>query len=453
LPVPPTPRVLLVGAYERDNFGDLLFLLVTEQYLRDAEVVAAAPFAADMTELLGRQVPAYAPLLRRERFDVIWTVGGEVGAIGTETAYRLSATDDQHAAYQAAATPAERRRLLRSATGGMRLLAPYLPDPVAYPLNAGAVSVLNSAGLSRITQIGERRRARLETYLRGVTHVSVRDQESSDYLSRLGVAHEVAPDMVHAISVLRPVRFEQREDVAILQASKAVVRQLGHAEIGAALARSENLRGLRIRLLVAGTARGHDSVADYERIVRAARRVEPGLDIAVLDERRPHELADTIARATVVVSSSLHVRIIACAYGVPRLSLPKPKPTRYARRWDPDMPYDVTPDQLDEAVGTAMLQAQRPEVAARSADVVRQAHESMLRLVDRVLAQAASDASADVTARARLRRRNRRRARAGAGGGGAPRSLQAAVRRRAAAVLGAALARRPRPGQRRRRSG
>jgi hypothetical protein len=25
------PRVLLVGAYERDNFGDLLFLLVTER--------------------------------------------------------------------------------------------------------------------------------------------------------------------------------------------------------------------------------------------------------------------------------------------------------------------------------------------------------------------------------------------------------------------------------------
>ena len=28
-----TPRVLTVGAYERDNVGDLLFLLVTERYL------------------------------------------------------------------------------------------------------------------------------------------------------------------------------------------------------------------------------------------------------------------------------------------------------------------------------------------------------------------------------------------------------------------------------------
>ena len=31
-----SPRVLLVGAYERDNLGDLLFLLVTERYLDGA---------------------------------------------------------------------------------------------------------------------------------------------------------------------------------------------------------------------------------------------------------------------------------------------------------------------------------------------------------------------------------------------------------------------------------
>ena len=51
-----------MGAYERDNFGDLLFLLVTERYLGGADVVAAAPFAADMRRLLGRRIPAFGPL-------------------------------------------------------------------------------------------------------------------------------------------------------------------------------------------------------------------------------------------------------------------------------------------------------------------------------------------------------------------------------------------------------
>ena len=47
-----------MGAYERDNFGDLLFLLVTERYLEGADVVAAAPFAADMRALAGAGQPA-----------------------------------------------------------------------------------------------------------------------------------------------------------------------------------------------------------------------------------------------------------------------------------------------------------------------------------------------------------------------------------------------------------
>src|SRR5215218_1336037 len=90
-------RVLLVGAYERDNFGDLLFLLVTERYL-----VAAAPFSADMRALLGRHIPAYGPLLRDEAFDAIWTVGGQVGRVDLLRAYRMSASPEAWAAFEAA---------------------------------------------------------------------------------------------------------------------------------------------------------------------------------------------------------------------------------------------------------------------------------------------------------------------------------------------------------------
>ena len=60
-----------------------------------------------------------------------------------------------------------------------------------------------------------------------------------------------------------------------------------------------------------------------------------------------------IRRARVVIGTSLHVRIVAAAYGVPRVSLAKPKPTRYARLWDPDMPFDVALEDLDAAVEAA----------------------------------------------------------------------------------------------------
>ena len=50
------------------------------------------PVPADMRPLLDRRVHAYGPLLRDEPWDVVWTVGGQVGSIDLRRAYRFSAS-------------------------------------------------------------------------------------------------------------------------------------------------------------------------------------------------------------------------------------------------------------------------------------------------------------------------------------------------------------------------
>ena len=110
---------------------------------------------------------------------------------------------------------------------------------------------------------------------------------------------------------------------------------------------------------------------------RAARRAAPGIDVAILDERRPLALAGRIARARVAIGTSLHVRIVAAAHGVPRVSLAKPKPTRYARQWDPDMPFDAGLEDLDAAVEAALRRARRPEAAAQAERLALAAHEQL----------------------------------------------------------------------------
>ena len=164
-----TPRILLVGAYERDNLGDLLFLLVTERYVAEAEVVAAAPFAADMRPLLDRRVHAYGPLLRDEPWDVVWTVGGQVGSIDLRRAYRLSASPEALDRFDRA-NPLTRARILRRAVGGVRVEAPYIPD-----LTPGALTIVNSAGLSGIRWLPAARRERLVALLRTRSSITVRE--------------------------------------------------------------------------------------------------------------------------------------------------------------------------------------------------------------------------------------------------------------------------------------
>jgi polysaccharide pyruvyl transferase WcaK-like protein len=376
------PRVLLVGAYERDNFGDLLFLLVTERYLKGAEVVAAAPFRADMRHLLGREIPAYGPLLQTETFDAIWTVGGQVGRIDLRRAYRMSASPAAWRTF-AAASEAEQADLLRREIGDAPIVSPYIPLPFAFPRNAGAVTVLNSVGVAGVRGIEPVRREAIVAALRGATAIAVRDRGSSRFLGELGIEHELAPDAVHALGVLDPRGRDDAGDVAIVQISRSRLRLLGHAQVGAAIAASPQLARRPVRLMLAGTATGHDSIDDYELVIRAAR----GVDIEILDERRPLALADHIRRARVVIGTSLHARIVAAAYGVPRVSLAKPKPTRYAKAWDPDMPFEVTLEGLDAAIAAACRRAAEPEAVEHAARLALAAHENLERLARLVMGE------------------------------------------------------------------
>jgi Polysaccharide pyruvyl transferase len=388
-------RVLLVGAYERDNFGDLLFLLVTERYLEGADVTAAAPFAADMRALLDREVPAYGPLLRDEAFDAIWTVGGQVGRVDLVRAYKMSASRDEWRRF-ALAPPGARLGILREATGGAPPLSPYIPLPFAYPRNAGAVTILNSVGIAGVRGVESPRREAIVAALRGANSLTVRDRNSSALLEELGVEHRLAPDAVHALGVLRPGRPEA-DGPAVVQLSSARLRLLGHERVGEALARSPQLAGRPVRLLLAGTATGHDAVSDYEAVVRAAK----GADVAILAERRPLELADHIRRARVVIGTSLHARVVAAAYGVPRVSLAKPKPTRYAKEWDPAMPYDVALDDLDAAIEAAISRAGRREAVAHAERLAVAAHDHLSELARLATTAPPADAGARVAARHR----------------------------------------------------
>ena len=371
-----------MGAYERDNFGDLLFLLVTERYLDGADVVAAAPFAADMRKLLGRRIPAFGPLLRDEAFDAVWTVGGQVGRVDLERAYKMSATPRAWRRY-ARASEARRRAILRRRTGGVTIGAPYIPSKDDFPRNAQTLTVLNSVGIAGVRGIEPARRELIVAALRAAGAVTVRDRGSSAFLADLGVEHRLLPDAVHALGVLEPA--VRTGDTAIVQVSRSRLRMLGHARLGATLAASPQLAGRPIRLLLAGTATGHDSADDYDRVVRAARRRSRGIDIAILDERRPLELARHIQRASVAIGTSLHVRIVAAAFGVPRVSLPKPKPTRYARQWDPDMPFDVSLADLDAAVAAARERARDAAAVAHAEGLATAAHDNLAALAGLVL--------------------------------------------------------------------
>jgi hypothetical protein len=381
---PPVPaRVLAVGAYERDNFGDLLFLQLTERYLRGSDVVASAPFPADMTALLDRQVVAVGHELTERDYDVVWTVGGQVGATSAESAFRMSKPRAEYAAFRAA-SPAEQREILRAALHDAPLVSPYIPTLGAFDRNVEAVSVLNSVGLAGAAGHAPHVKEEVLEVFRTTDVVSVRDRESSRLLDRQGIPHTLAPDVVHSISLLEPYETDPRSDIVVVQAGTVLLRQFGHERLARTLVESKHLDGTRFRLLMAGTATGHDSLDELELLAEHIHRLDSGREVEVLTDRRPMDIVHQIREAKVVVGTSLHVRIIAAAYGLPRVTLRRPKPAKYATVWDDLMPFNVEDDDVDDAIGAALAAGQRAEVRAASERVSRLADENIRSIVERV---------------------------------------------------------------------
>jgi len=382
-------RVLTVGAYERDNFGDLLFLLLTERYLSGRDVIAAAPFAADMTPLLDRRVVALGDALTRDEFDVIWTVGGQVGGTTPESALRMSKAPAEHDVFRATVPT-----------------SPYIPTPGAFPRNAGAVSVLNSVGLTGAAVLPPHVREEVVEVLRTTDVVSVRDRESSDLLTRLGVTHTLAPDVVHAISLLEPHDPDPASDIAVVQFSTRLLERIGHARLARHLVRSKHLGGLRFRFVMAGTAPKHDSVEGLERVAERVRALDPGREVEVLTDRRPLDIVRQIREARIVIGTSLHVRIVAAAYAVPRVTMRRVKPTRYAAHWDDQMPFDVRAVDLEDAIGAALAAGTRAEVRTESERLSRLADDNVRAIVERVTELVAR--GSDVQRKELAERRQRR---------------------------------------------
>ncbi|WP_374113618.1 polysaccharide pyruvyl transferase family protein [Microbacterium sp. zg.Y909] len=356
------PGVALLGAFERDNFGDVLFLQLTRELLAHDDPKVTAPFdAQNGFRPLGIDVQQY---LRGWAAgpDTVWMVGGEVGGTSMEDAYRMSASDERYGAYLERARRG-RAKWIAATTSRSIYSAAYLPRMSASSLTRHSHFVVNSAGLSALRGLRGLRRDEAWGAIKEASYVSVRDAASSSALSRYGVDHDLTPDLVHSLRDTRPgwlIPATESQPYALVQVKESVLEDHGPERLADTLMSSRELRSYEIRLFVAGTARGHDSVRLYERVVERARRSHPGREISILEVNTAIEKAESIARASLWIGTSLHGWIISSSFEVPRVGLSLEKVARYARTWNDPMPTAVPLASLPDAVEIARKRSEVP---------------------------------------------------------------------------------------------
>lgn len=389
------PReVALVGAFERDNFGDVLFLQLTRELLTASRTRISAPFGAQQGYLpLGMPVEHLRNVLS-DRPDAVWMVGGEAGGTSMQDAFRMAAGESDYSDYTKMSATQQRRQLA-DLTGRTYWGSPYLPRMSAADETLSSRFVINSGGLSGLNGLIGHRSDEAWGAIRDAQFISVRDRKSSEVLSARGVEHVMAPDFVHTIRSSREDWIEgERAPYALVQVKSATLSRIGTRNFAALLLDCPELRSLEIRLFMAGSARGHDSEDLYLEVLDAAKEIDQGRTIGLSESRDPIAKAREIAHASIWIGTSLHGLIISSSFEVPRVGLELEKLVRYARTWGDPMPVGVSVGNLDDAARVALATKEVPgradelsQRAASSAAGASEAADTPLT-TDQVLARA-----------------------------------------------------------------
>ncbi len=368
--LPPTP-LLLFGACDRHNLGDLLFPHVAAALLAPQPVVVAGVAERDLTAYGGHRVQALARLAAQwgDRPAHLVHVGGELLTCSLyEAAVMTLRPEEARAAIARYDRDAAGRQAWAEGLLGLRQQVAYLA-PKALFRRPGRFVHLALGGVD-LPRLPPAMQEEVLGRLRESDALSVRDHVTQDLLARAGIQAALVPDP----AVLTAELFKERIARHAEGGEPAQVRSRfpqGYAAVQLAaefgddatldvlahgLARLATETGLGLVLFHAGAAPWHDDPQVYRRL-QSRMGAAPVWRFASLNL---WDLCALLAHARLYVGSSLHGRIVAAAHGVPGVSLGHAdgKVDAYLQTWLPRTPGVAAPNALAQTALYALANPQ-----------------------------------------------------------------------------------------------
>ena len=357
---------VLFGAFDRHNVGDLLFPHLLAVLLPGRAFEFCGLAERDLRAFGGHQV---TPLPARP--TQLIHVGGE---LLTCTAWQAAVMLlDPAAAAEAIARydtdPAAAAGWAARQLGTARTM-PYVVGRDA--LASGGKLIFNAVGGVEWDLLPAAQRDEVKTALRAADWLSVRDRVTQAALRAEGIDAPLCPDPAVMVEQCFGEVIRQRQLLGAAQAMRDVFPQgylacqfsadfADDASLDAlahGLARVAAATGLGVALFRAGAAPWHDDLRLYETL---QHRLPPGT-ARRFQSLHLWDICALIAASRGVVASSLHGRLVALAYGLPRASLALPqqgarpaKVAAFAETWEPAaLPRSVAVGEVEPAVMQAL---------------------------------------------------------------------------------------------------
>jgi hypothetical protein len=356
-------RTISIGAYDRFNYGDLLFPIVLDYVADQMSLPRPRHFSvtdADMTRFGGEETGALVGrrsavdrALRSDGLGVILGGGEVLGATWGQAAVSLLPFPLDLTLLGVRKFVSQRLFDSIGKTGlGGSWPTPYVPSGAAGALN---VLVTNAIGASSLELLDGRTKAAVVAPLSSAVFVSVRDAKGRELLAREGVPSALAPDSVAILGRIRPPGLRAKEGVLAFQCSRAWLRSRKKATADALAELSTDFSS--IRLLPIGLAGGHadQSALQALRLELKSRKIN---NVELVDVSTLWDVADAIAESDVFVGTSLHGSITAMAYGIPSVALEGiRKLDAYLDTWGGGLsPFAVGTSAIRDAVAVSLRQ-------------------------------------------------------------------------------------------------
>lgn len=347
------PTVLL-GAFERHNFGDLLFPHVAAALLPGRSLIHAGLAERDLRAWGGHRVEALSQVAAQARGHPVNLihVGGELLTCAAwQAAVMLLPPDEAYATIaRLDAAPAAEKQAWAGRYLDLPDLAPYVVARARFPGIAALCH--NAVGGADLEAQDAALRAEVLNKLKGADVVSVRDCQTLATLQTAGVPAQLVPDPGVMVAELFGARILERaragevaevlhafpQGYIAVQFSADFGDDATLAQIAAQLSEIAASTGYGVVFFRAGAAPWHDELEVYQRAARhmpaTSSRLFHGLDL--------WDICAVIAKSQAYCGSSLHGRIVATAFALPRLTLlhlarqARPgKLAAYATTWEP----------------------------------------------------------------------------------------------------------------------
>lgn len=366
--------IILFGAFDRHNYGDLLFPLIMERVINDQfptkNVFIAGLIKSDLSQYGAKRTVSIKNALKKSNTDAtLILAGGDVIACDWQSAYGYLLPKAIFPVYQRIACyyfPKTTQRLTSKLLG--------LKSELPFNLGRNHVGdkrkiIYNSVGATEVGNIEDKRKTTsLGNVIKDSHFVSVRDNFSKTQLERIGCdSSQLAPDSATIMSSY--ISIEEIEERSAHSTKKLIkdnidgyiVFQISQAHVNGkekafakALSEVSSNLNLPIVLIAIGNAAGHNDAKGIHKVVSLLPK---SISYNIYLDGNIFDLMNIIRNASCYCGSSLHGLITSMSFAVPRVALlPKlKKQINYMDTWDlPHMPRGVVPENLPSAVNIAI---------------------------------------------------------------------------------------------------